>query len=334
MNTESPTSDIETLTQLAEQVKLSPATPTGAPISTPAEQPALLATPTTVFVDPMFTSTPEPAKDAPIRQPVPPGSLPVAPPNPTLPQPVVPPIQPPTPPPAPSLPHLTTLRVLFTGRSKVGKDWLAHEIGAKVFSLSDPALVILENAFLDLTVPPAQRLRPDFSGALAEFMAYGEGTVSPAYPLTPARAFVITNVRASGKDGEKLFGIDPKRFGHKDFWLNSLTARIVRHTAKNPNERLAITQVETPAFYTHLTKQLNFKPYHVMASNVTVASRPATGSPEATTKPTVSEMIEQDVNRKVSAQREGPKLWCIWNDPTQPCPTGRLMSVDEFRSAV
>jgi hypothetical protein len=228
--------------------------------------------------------------------------------------------------------HTSSKRILFTGHPLVGKSWLAAQIKARVFEFSDPIYALAGVAFGE--VKEVKLL----DGFVQEITAWGEGIITPDYPLTAMRAMFLDNIREAGADGEELMGMPLSTFGTPGFWAKSLLARVARYEdasravwekAASGKEYaptvVAVTSIQSPEQFKLLQSQ-GFRPYHVSCQNTTRAKRGAT--PNDFNR--VAAMIEQDITTKLSKQPSGGKLWCVWNDQENNSPSNRLLSLQEF----
>lgn len=202
---------------------------------------------------------------------------------------------------------VTNTRFFFTGRTGVGKDWLAQQIKAKVLDASAP-LVEAARAVFPLANKPEH-----FSTLFPTVFAWGEGTISKEVPLTPARWLFVQSVAKEWPD-----------FGTPGFWIKLLVA-----FAGSVNfPRVAITNVTTTAGFNAL-KEAGFQHFHVMTSPQAYMQR--------TKKPGVDDRmaaaLDQDAIRKVSAQRQGDRLPVIWNAP-EASPSTRVWTVQEFLTSL
>ena len=215
--------------------------------------------------------------------------------------------------------HQPAQNIFFTGHPGAGKSWLAQQIkGSRVFEFDDPIYALAATVFGD--VSDVSLLTP----FVAEVRAWGEGVLSS--PLTPARAMFIDYMREAGKSGDELMGVPVSEFGTAGFWTRCLIARITRHHMADPKSVVAITHIETPVQWRLLVEK-GFRPYHVACPS---AVRVARG---AKTESSVAVAIDRDITAKLSQQKDGGKLWCIWNSPEHPSPSQRLLSVQEFLAA-
>lgn len=226
-----------------------------------------------------------------------------------------------TPLPQPVITHTPAKRILFTGHPLTGKSWLAAQIKARVFEFSDPIYALAAAAFGKIE---DMKL---LAGFLQEITAWGEGIITPAYPLTAARAMFCDSIHEAGEDGDNLMGVPVSTFGTPGFWAASLLARVA-HFQESDSTTVAVTDIQTPEQYKAL-RDAGFRPYHVACHNNTRAKRGAAVNDFSR----VAAMIEQDITRKLSKEPSGTKLWCVWNDTENAAPSNRLLSLQEFLAA-
>jgi hypothetical protein len=223
--------------------------------------------------------------------------------------------------PQPVTSHTPAKRILFTGHPGAGKKWLAEQIHAQVFEFSDPIYALAANAFG--AVPDAKLL----SGFVQEITAWGEGVITPSYPLTAARAMFCDQMHEAGVNGDALMGVPVSEFGTPGYWSKCLLARVARYEDTH-KDIVAVTGIESPEQF-KLLREKGFRPYHVACHNNTRAKRGATTNDFNR----VAAMIEQDITNKLSREPSGAKLWCVWNDTENPTPSQRLLSLGEFLAA-
>ena len=205
-------------------------------------------------------------------------------------------------------------RIFFTGNSKVGKSWLAAQMGARVFEFDDPIDSMAASAFGDVQEPA---LLNQFR---AEIRAWGDGIVTNNHPLTAARAFFIEWIRGCNA---KFFGCSLQEFGTPGFWAKSLIARVTAFQTEFPKERVVVTDVLLPDQYHALLP--TFRAYHVTCNPLTRSSRGG----GALTNP-VADAVGRDLTQKISQSPTGSKLWCVWCDEKYPSPSARVLTVPEF----
>jgi hypothetical protein len=193
-------------------------------------------------------------------------------------------------------------RFFFTGRTGVGKDWLAGQIKAKVLDSSAPLVAAAREIF------PQATKAEHFAGLFPTIYAWGEGTIDKNYPLTPARWLFVQAMQ--GKWGG---------FGTPGFWV-----RLLVESSAAIEGRVAITNVSTPGAFKAL-KDAGFTHFHVMTSPAAYMQRnKRPGSDDR-----LANALDQDAIKKVSAQRQGEKLPVVWNATEAP-PSARLWTVQEF----
>jgi hypothetical protein len=192
-------------------------------------------------------------------------------------------------------------RLFFTGRTGVGKDWLAGQVKAKVMSATSPLLQAARDRF------PAAK--PEhFQTLLPTIHAWGEGVVDKNFPLTPARWIFI----------EHMAGLWPA-FGTPGFWM-----KLLLETVGGTEGKIAVTNVTTAADFAAL-KAAGFTHFHVMTSPAAYMQRQKRQGADDR----LATALDQDAIKKVSAQRAGDKLPVIWNAPEAP-PSPRIWTVTEF----
>jgi len=219
--------------------------------------------------------------------------------------------------------HDAAQKLFFTGHPFAGKSWLADQIHACVFEFFDPIYAIAANAFGSIEDNSL------LTGFVNEVYAWGEGLISNDYPLSPSRALFCDWLKESGPEGDELMGVPVSEFGTPGYWAKCLLARVARFQ-QDPTaiQRVVVTGIQTPEQY-KLLRDAGFRPYHVACHNTTRAQRGATT--ESFNR--VAAMIEQDITAKLSREKTGSKLWCIWNDTQQPMPSQRLLSLQDFLTA-
>jgi len=203
--------------------------------------------------------------------------------------------------PAAPVPHL-----LFTGRSRAGKTFLAEQMGATVLSVQSFVADIARVLF-----PKSLEARhPDgFRFFCARIREYGCGRISTKYPLDVVRLLVCSRLCEQWPD-----------FGTPECWVkNSL--ELMKTEAST---RYALEGIETLEEY-KACEAAGLKPYHVMASNLTISNRG--GAIEATG---LTQALDNDVIKQMSQRKDGPKLNCVWCDQNYPPPSKLMLSTEEF----
>jgi hypothetical protein len=237
----------------------------------------------------------EPEKVLPKQEDPPPASPPpvpdTAPPDPVL---------------APVLAPSKPTRFILTGRSGSGKEYIAAQMGANVVNLTAPIWKLVETYF---AVPSTTPSTAEF---VATIEAWGRGQIDSRYPMTPERLLFVDWIRGKW-DG--LFQL----FGQPMFWTNLLLADLDNTVP----QRAVVTDVKRPEEFKRL-QAAGFVHYHVTCSPGTLAARVKSGGDDA-----MAAHLDHDVTKKISAQRVGPMLRCIWND-TAPQPSARLHTLASF----
>lgn len=203
-----------------------------------------------------------------------------------------------------------------------------------MFGLADP-MYGLANHFFNAGVSAANKDQPGIREFLQKVGQWGRGTVSAQYPLTTERAVFVTMIRSLAT--ARVLGGDYVAWNsygeNEDIWLDSC----VNRTQNVPNA--AVTNVRFENEFKRF-KSEGFQAWHVMCSGPTWTTRLAArglqpGSPQ------VSDLSEQfavgldnQVTKKVSQQRLGPKLHVVWSDPGTPSPSARFYTVAEFLAEV
>lgn len=234
---------------------------------------------------------------------------------------------------------ITGNKFAFTGRLKVGKDYVAAALAAKIFGFADP-LYFLQDYFFGTNAAsdPKQKDIPGARQFLQTVGQWGWGAVNEKYPLTPARASFVRMIRAIATTGEFAsdLRVDWANFGRsKSLWVDAALARIEAHLLEFPEHRVAIVNARFEHEFVPL-KSAGFEHYHVMCSNDTWAKRLAKSklTPQS---PAVIDMSEKlahsldaDVIKKISANKTGPMLRAIWNDEVVPSPSPRIYTLAQF----
>lgn len=226
--------------------------------------------------------------------------------------------------------------LFFTGQLASGKDHCAGLIGARVVGFADPIYSIASYFFgVEVTATQNKQL-PGMRAFLQLVGQWGRNVINEQYPVTPARALFVQNVRKLGEAGE--FGnhfVAWDRFGSdENLWVDSGIARI-RQASES---LLAISNCRFPNEFKSLSGA-GFKHYHCMCSAQTWAKRLAAMklTPESPQVKDYSEQMATAISRKVlqtiSKQARGGKLNVIWNDENVPPPSPRFFTLAEFVKA-
>ena len=189
------------------------------------------------------------------------------------------------------------VKVFLTGRLG-GDDEVARQTGAFVINMKNLVESQMKQVFGSAPTP----------AIAAEFSAWSRGEVSPQVPMTLTRTLL-----------ESLLKQKFPTFGQPDYWVALVEKIAGEHLAQG--QRVIVTGAGTTANFKTLIAR-GFVHYHVMLSNVTAQNRTASPDP-------LSTALDNDVIKKISFQREGPRLHVVWND-NQPAPSGRFYSLPEF----
>lgn len=198
------------------------------------------------------------------------------------------------------------VRLMFTGRSLAGKHWLANRLGARIIDVYAPIKRTIAS-YLGASEGPG------FAALADEIRAWGAGLVSPQFPLTSVRLLFVKTLRQSAEWGF---------FGRPNFWADYALSVA---SAQDAKQSVVIIGVDTPEQYKAVL-EAKFVPFHVMASNASIAARgtPGVQSP-------LSNHLDNSAIKQVSQQPTGERMRCVWNDNSDP-RTNRFWSVDQFIS--
>lgn len=232
---------------------------------------------------------------------------------------------------------ITANRFAFTGRLKVGKDYVANAMGARIVGFAEPLYFLQEYFF--------GNKNKDLHGARAFLQTVGQwgwGAINDKYPLTPARACFVTMIRSLAQSGEfpPELQVEWSNFGKvKTIWVDAGLRRAETILQAEPGAKMAIVNARFEHEFGPL-RSARFEHYHVMCSPKTWAARLAKDG-LSDTSPVVKDESERlaaaldaDVIRKISAQKTGPMLRAIWNDENTPPPSPRLHTLNSFLRAV
>lgn len=225
-------------------------------------------------------------------------------------------------------------RIFFTGRIKAGKDYLAAAAGYTIIGFADPIYWLVNRFFgTDVSSTSGKEI-PGVRDLLQKIGQWGRGTVNAQYPLTSERALFSEYVRSLTKTGVDATGVRWELFGiDTNLWLDAAMNR----AARLDTNRIAITNVRFENEFTRL-KNEGWQHWHVLCSAPTWKARLAKdGVPENTTRDISEQLagqLDNSVTTKISRDRLGAKLKCVWNDPIVPSPSARLHSTADFLSAV
>jgi hypothetical protein len=196
------------------------------------------------------------------------------------------------------------IRIVFTGRSGVGKSFLAEAAALQAIEIDSQIFNYLKQTF-----PNAGEA--DLSAAATKIRWWGEGVISNAVPVTVERLLFTQHLNAPG-------------FGEPGYWVKRLVDGL------SSGAGIVVTQVETTNDLRAL-QAAGFRHYHVLCSTSTLAQR----QKRANADDRLANALDQDVTRKLSQNRQGDRLKCVWSDDKAVIPNAqRLYSVADFINAV
>lgn len=203
---------------------------------------------------------------------------------------------------SPSLPRPASSAAPLTKVFLTGRAGGPEEVSVQVVALRISMRSLVESQMNKLFGSPTSPV------VVNEFRAWASGVVSSAYPMTLTRILL-----------ESLIRKQVPNFGQPDYWLKSVISQA--QAANDAGRPVIVTGVEdVPTF--KLMQQAGFTHFHVMLSNMTAMNKQLVPNQ-------LSDALDNDVVKKISADRQGSKLRVIWND-TQPCISGRFYSVQDF----
>jgi hypothetical protein len=167
-------------------------------------------------------------------------------------------------------------------------------------------------ALVQMLYPGATQIE----NCIATIMAWGNGEVSDKYPVSPARMLFEGTMKNTWPNSD---GICTR--GH---WVRYL----VSEARRIQGQRIIATGIESLDDYKHLISS-GFVHYHVVCSSATYAKRPK--RPGA--NDWLAAQFDKDVIAKLSAQRAGPRMKCIWSDTVAP-PSSRLFTLDQWLAEI
>lgn len=194
-------------------------------------------------------------------------------------------------------------RIVLTGRTGVGKDYLATRVpGATVFNLDTPVWELIRKIFPDGAADGVLT-------TVQTIKAWGAGKVSTFYPISPARLVFTERARNV---------VHWERFGTPEFWagLALSPSGILFHTASSR----IVTGIETLAELNAFLAA-GYAHYHCVCSATSYATRPKRPGADDS----LSTIFDQQVTREISNNRGGRVLRCVWSD-NAPAPSPRLLT--------
>lgn len=197
-------------------------------------------------------------------------------------------------------------KILLTGRTGAGKSFVAAQTRAHVLEFDTPIRSFIRG------VLGANADGPAADPLVDALLAWGDGVVSAAYPLTPTRLLFVQKAKE-----------EHPTFGQPGFWRQSFLDRVAQTLAQTA-EQVIITGVKTSEDF-HALVAAGFVHYHVVCSSNTYVNRPK----RKNINDGLAAALDQDVTKKISQNRQGDKLRCIWSDVVAP-PSSRVLTVAEW----
>ena len=205
---------------------------------------------------------------------------------------------------------IPTNLVIFTGRLRSGKDFVAQIMNLAPIPLAEPLYEICTNMLGACNKENILHRR-----FLQLLGAWGRGEEGhhPELPTRDEVKNLVTQAPERVLSEKHLnLNIDLQTFGHPDFWINIATEKTKGILKENPQARLAIPNGRFPneikAF-----QRIGFVHMHVICSEATRTSRLG-GKVGAEADNDITEMFAKELDKQLF----GPTV--IWNDPNLPVP--------------
>ncbi len=249
------------------------------------------------------------------------------------------PVASPSPAPLAPMPSDVVLRgkIFFTGRLKVGKDYVAKSVGAELHGFADPIYWLASHFFGVEVTPDSNKDLPGMREFLQTIGQWGRGEITKQYPISPARGLFLHYIWDIAKqvDADKL-GVEWDKFGlTPDLWLDACLKRAESSVAP----LVAITNARFENEIKRLRAE-GFSHWHILASPQTYGKRLVSSGidPKSPALSDASEAVarslDADVMRKLAGGGAGGRLRVIWNDEQVPSPSPRLHSLQSFRNTL
>lgn len=204
------------------------------------------------------------------------------------------------------------LRIVLTGRSGSGKDYIAGRVPrAWVAHLDDPIFEYVKGHFRGI-----QPNSPGCRDLMRSIWLWGKGYVTDRLPLNVARLLFMM----STPDKWREHG-----FGQPEFWANLFVDGLA---AAGENRQIIVAGVTNGGDYNAL-RRAGFKHYHVMCSAATYNMRPK----DTARADQIAADLDGRITKEISERRNGPRLNCVWNDVTIP-PSSRLFTLEQWINEV
>ncbi len=203
----------------------------------------------------------------------------------------------------PSATGASATKIFFTGRSGIGKTFLAQLIGAKIREFHQPLSALWTGA----APSPAE---------LQRLIAWANGVYDEKNLNTLERVLFVHAARSG-----LLGGIELPLFGQPNFLVRYLVQE-----AAGTDGILAVTDVQTKEDF-QVLRDAGFKHFHVVCSQTTMASRNKRQRDER-----LAQHLDSQASTVMQKEPRGDKKPVIWCDPISPLPCERFYSVAEFKA--
>jgi hypothetical protein len=220
-------------------------------------------------------------------------------------------------------------KIVLTGRLRVGKDFVAKAVDARIIGFADP---LYEMGRYFLGHGPEEK---DTASGLREFYQqignWGRGEVNKENPLSVQRAIWTTWAKRLGPSIVPYVNWELYGQPNSGIWVDALLRRAVQLNVL----RLAVSNCRFDDEFKRLTGD-GFDHWHVMCGKQTYVERLAQvgltlQSPELRhSSEKLADALDQSVVNTVRTQPTGPKLKVVWND-ARPAPSNRFATIDELK---
>jgi hypothetical protein len=237
----------------------------------------------------------------------------------------------------------TQNRYAFTGRMRIGKDYVAKAIGGAVLGFADPFYEIARNLFPGLKLDKDKT--PGLRKLYQELGQIGRGELSAEYPLSLSRAVIVDWWRHNG-DRFCSMPINWTSFGSNDrIWADCLLARVEQLLNPDycgmaeippPVGIVCVSNIRFPNERS-LLQGAGWDVWHVLASRPTWEER-LRGVGLFADDPKLEDLSEQlaiTLDKRIleAARKPGPKMRVIWNDK-RTSPSERFFTLPQFKTYV
>lgn len=221
-------------------------------------------------------------------------------------------------------------RLFITGKLAVGKDFLVSAAGYQTISFAQPLYDLVSLLFGVKVSANSNKDLPGMRELLQLLGQWGRGTVNAQYPYTAVRG--IFNTMTHSMTAQLPAGVAWDSFGaNENIWIDSLLKRVEGREA----EKIAATNVRFQNEF-EILKAAGWSHFHCLCSPATWAIRlqKKNLTPASPQVNDISEklaiFLDNDVIKKTSQQRQGPKLNVVWTDDVVPVPSSRFYTFAEF----